>query len=73
MPNKKIVIAFLFFIHSSNEILYKYVRFFKKFSNLITILDFSIFFLRNLLANIGLSERATKLDMITAEARVMAV
>ena len=45
----------------------------KKFSNLITILDFSMFFLRNLLANIGLSERGTKLDMITAEARVIAV
>ena len=36
-------------------------------------LDFFIFFLRNLLASIGLSERATKLDKITAEARVIAV
>ena len=37
------------------------------------IFDFFIFFLRNLLANIGLNERATKLEIITADARVIAV
>ena len=32
-----------------------------------------MFFFRNLLASIGLNERATKLDMTTAEASVIAV
>ena len=45
----------------------------RSFSNLITMLDFFIFFLKNLLANIGLKERATKLEIITADASVMAV
>ena len=32
-----------------------------------------MFFFKNLLANIGLRESATKLDIITAEAKVIAV
>ena len=46
---------------------------FKNFSNLVTVSDFCIFFFKNLLANIGLRESATKLDITTADANVIAV
>ena len=49
------------------------MRSFKNFSNFKTIFDFCIFFCKNLLANIGLNDKATKLEIITADARVIAV
>ena len=73
VPAKKEIIIFFFLIHIVKDCLYEKVIPFKKFSNLVTVVDFFIFFFKNLLANIGLRERATKLDITTAEAKVIAV
>ena len=73
VPARKDIIIFFLFIQTIREDLYEYVTPFKNFSNLITTLDFIIFFFKNLLPSIGLRDKATKLEIITADASVIAV
>ena len=70
---KKEIIIFFLLTQFVKDKLYTFEIFFKKLLNLITTPDFFIFFFKNLLPSIGLKESATKLDIITAEARVIAV
>ena len=71
--NAKEIMIFFLCIHDTKEALYARFIFCKVFSNFKTNLDFFISFLKNLLPSIGLRDNATKLEMITAEAKVIAV
>ena len=63
---------FFLCIHDTKEALY--ARFiFSKYFQILKLIWIFISFLKNLLPSIGLRDNATKLEMITAEAKVIAV